>query len=386
MIKNTLLFAHGFRPFFLLAGVNAVFVIGVWITLYFGWLEIDLSLPGPWWHAHEMIFGFAGTAAIGFLLTATPNLTGTTPTRGHYLAFMVLMWSVGRLFGFSSTPWAAWVSAGADFLLFSLFVFRVATPMWQTGTSVHRLPPILILTLLVLSDAMVHANVLNVLDTDIQTGLYLGMDTILLLGVIIGGRLMPKFTQGIFQSQGISIQIQSRPWLEAATLLSMVAIVLSDMINLHHPANGLACIITACFYSIRFFGWHPFHRTVPPLLRVLQWGYIWLIVGLTIRGLAQLTHFIPVSTAIHAITIGAMGSLTLGIMTRVVLNHTGRPPKPPKTVVVGFVLISISALVRVAVAPYYPDWSILISGTLWLTSFILFVLFCWPAVTHPQSN
>lgn len=384
--RGAVLFEYGFRPFFLLAGMMAFLSVGVWMAVYAGWLEPNWALPAPWWHAHEMIFGFMAAAAAGFLLTATPNWTGAQPVRGARLAFMGTLWIAGRLAGLSPWPGTLWVGAAVDAGFFSLFAVSVAAPMWRTDTSYHRWPPVILLGLLTTADALVHAELLGWLVGSARVGFYAGLDTILMLGVIIGGRLMPRLTQGVLQAQGLSVTIQPRPRLEAILLVAMLGVILTDLFFLDHPVNGGAVLLAAAVYAVRLAGWYPFKYAVPPLLWVLRVGFLWLVVGLTLRGIAQLTGILSLATAIHAVTIGAMATLTLGIMTRVTLAHSGRPPLPPKFLVVGFLCLPLAALARVVVTPFAPDWGIGLSGVLWLTGFMLFVLFSFPLLISPARR
>ena len=333
-----------------------------------------------------MVFGFIAAAAAGFLLTATPNWTGAVPWKGTPLLVMVLAWIVGRLAGLVDFGPLAWLAMGADGLFFLLFGIAIAGPMWRAGTAAHRWPPVLMMSALLVADLLVHLEHLEVTAGTLRSGLYLGIDTIIMLGVIIGARLVPRFTQMAFQEQGIPIRITPRPWLEAASLLALLALAITDVAALEEPVNGWAALLSAVIYAVRLAGWHPFRHRVPALLLVLQVGYLWLVIGLGLRAMAILTGFMPVSTAIHALTIGAMASLTLGIMTRVTLAHTGRPPLPPARMVTAFVLISLAALVRVVGVDLLPLESVLFSGLLWIVAFVLFLTFAWPRLTRPRVD
>ena len=385
-IRGPVLFEYGFRPFFLLAGMMAILSVGVWITLYSGWQIPGLELQTPWWHAHEMVFGFVAAAATGFLLTAIPNWTGIPPVRGSRLISMSLLWLVARLVGFIPGPMAVGVAAVVDLLFFVLLALLVSIPMWRHGTRFHRWPPVVLMSLLAVGDGMVHAEQLGWLEDGARIGVYLGLDTVLLLGVIIGGQLMPRFTHGAYVAQGITLRIKPHPRIEAATLFSMLLVVVTDLIAIDHPVNGWAVLLTATACGIRLTGWYPFQNAVPPILWVLQLGYLWLVAGLALRGLAQLTGFISIATAIHAVTMGAMGTLILGIMTRVTLAHTGRPLETPRSVVVGYGLLSLASLVRVGMVPFEPMLGVQLSGWLWIAGFLPFVIFTVPILIRPRID
>lgn len=385
-VGNFVLFDYGFRPFFLLAGMVAVLSIGAWVAIYCGWVNVDFSLPAPWWHAHEMIFGFVAAAAAGFLLTATPNWTGMPPVRGPRLILMSVLWIAERLAGFGNGPLALWLGTVADLAFFILLAVFVTVPMWKSRTSFHRWPPVLLMILLVVADGLVHLELLAWSEGTARIGFYVGLDAMILLGVIIGGRLMPRFTQSALQAQGVSLSIEPRLRLEAAVILAMSLVIVTDLIGLDHPANGWAVLLAAIAYGIRLVGWYPIRFSVPPLLWVLWLGYLWLVSGLALRGVAQLTGFIPMATAIHAITIGAMATLILGIMTRVTLAHTGRPPDPPRFIIAAFLLIPLAALIRVGLTPFEPVWGVQLSGLLWVAGFTLFMFFSLPILTSSRSN
>ncbi len=384
--SGPILFQYGFRPFFLLAAIGAPLLIAIWMLYYAGMLPLNLPLPGPWWHGHEMVFGFVSAAAAGFLLTATPNWTGATPLRGKPLMIMALAWVVGRLCGFSDATPLPWIAAAADLLFFLGFAIAIVQPLWKGGTANHRWPPVLMMSALLVADQLVHLEILELTTGTARIGLYLGMDVIIMLGIVIGARLVPRFTQMDFQSRGIPLEIKSRPRLEAANLLAMLLLIITDVIALDQPLNGAAALLAAIIYAIRLAGWHPFRYRVSALLLVLQIGYLWLVIGLALRGVTLLTDFIPIGTAIHALAIGAMGSLILGIMTRVSLAHTGRPPHPPGGVIIGFGLISLAALLRLLLVTVWPIDGILLAGAVWVIAFGLFLPFAWPKLTRPRAD
>lgn len=166
----------------------------------------------------------------------------------------------------------------------------------------------------------------------------------------------------------------------------MLGVVLADVVHLGHPLGGLFLLAAGIVQGIRLSKWHGLKTLTMPLLWVLHLGYAWLVIGLMVRGLAQITGFMPLSTALHALSVGSMGLFTLGIMSRVSLAHTGRTLRAGPTLATPYSLIAFATVIRVFTVDFWPIWNLIISGLLWIAAFLLFLLFFFPVLLRPRPD
>lgn len=358
------LWALAFRPFYLLAAALAVIAIPVWAVAFSGGLQ--LPIPGMWWHAHEMIFGFAAAVIIGFLFTAGRNWTGLdTPTDG-LLAMLAGLWLAGRLaMAFGSGVWVAVVDIAflpvAAVLLLRVLVKAKSKRNYFVGV----LPG-----LLALANLVFHLAVLQVIDADPLMAMHLALGLIVVLETIIGGRVIPMFTfNGI---RGIKQWRDKRvDW--AAAIATGVALLLW--------ATGAAAwaapvsIIAALLQAVRVGGWNPWATRKVSLLWILHLSYMWIPIGLALIGLAQL-GILPRTAGIHALAIGATGGLIIGMITRTALGHTGRMLVAGPMETAAYVLVQLAVLIRVLTVVAIPAAAvggIHAAATVWSLGFLLYL-------------
>lgn len=383
--KKFALFELGFRPFFMLAAFFASFFIIGWYFFYSAKISSHaLSYYSALsWHSHEMIFAYTGAVIAGFLLTAVTNWTGQMTIKNWPLTCLVLLWLLARILPFISDT--GWLIAAVDLAFYPYLAVAVAVPIIKTGNR-RNLFIIGILALLAFANLLVHLEFLKITSDTAQTGIYAGLYIELLLIIIFAGRVFPFFT-----GRGVKVPFEpsKKPRLEVASIVGFILFALLDFYKTTPMWFALVAIIVALLHMWRLAGWYNSQVWKVPLLWVLHLGYIFLIVGILLRGLA---FFWPVMTlpALHAMTVGGMGLITLGMMARVSLGHTGRNiHQPPKSVTGIFILVALSCLIRVAIPLvaaqlYLP--AIMLSSILWSVAFLWFAIKYFPYWIAPRVD
>ncbi|HWU55106.1 MAG TPA: NnrS family protein [Rhizomicrobium sp.] len=383
------LFESGFRPFFLLAGLSALLNMGLWLCVF---LRPEIwpadALPAVYWHAHEMLYGFAGAAIGGFLLTAVPNWTGCAPYRGLLLGLLVVTWLGGRiaLLPFFHVPLLA--GSIVDLAFYPILGLALAPPLLR-ARKFSNLPFLVFLLLLFAGNLCFHLGRSGVLDIGEHVGLGVAIDIILVMVILVGGRIVPAFTKSGLLKHGIQISLQSNPWIERVCIATILGMVIADMVTPLSRISGAFSLAAALALAARLSRWQG-HRTLrEPLLWVLHLGYAWLVIGLGLKAASLLLHTAFADRWIHALTVGAFTTMILGVMTRASLGHTGRPLVAPWPIAASYLLISLAAAIRVMGPSFLPlQYSMLItlSGGLWIAAFSVFVWIYAPILILPRHD
>jgi len=380
-----LLFARGFRAFFLLAGVYAVLMLGAWVALIRGWALLPTRFSPPFWHGHEMVFGYVTAVMAGFLLTAVPNWTGTPPLQGRPVAGLVALWLAGRVAVWAAPvlPWA--LVAALDLAFLPTLAWVLARALWPARKPKNFA---FVGLLLLLTLGNLHSYV-PVLGGDEDRGLLAAVDVIALLIVIVGGRITPSFTSGALRQREDAPAVATYPWLDRLAVLSTLGVALADLAALPAPVGGAVALLAGAANAARLGGYRTGHTLRQPILWALHLGYAWVALGLALKGLSAFTHAIPATAALHALTTGAIGTMTLAVMTRAALGHTGRPIAAPPPIALAYALVTAAALVRtftpILLPALYLD-AIAVSGALWMLAFTLFVIVYAPILTRPRAD
>ncbi len=371
---NSSFLSVGFRPFYLGAAGFALLSVPLWILNYAIAEAPQPSVSPLLWHAHEMIFGFATAVIVGFLLTAVRNWTGLpTADRGR-LAALFGLWLAARL--------ANWLSPGMlPILLDGGFLFSAAAligaPILRSRNRRNYFVPVLLLGLTaaaVLHGLAIRGAFQGMASTTIA------MDMILLLMIVVGGRVIPAFSQNAIAG------LAPRRWLplEAMVIGSALGMLLLDLFA--PGADGAAwsafCLGSALVHLVRLAGWRSWRTLGNPLLLALPLAYLWIPVHFLLRGLEP-------SLAMHALTVGAMASLMLAMMTRSALGHTGRALAAGPPELICFPAIHLAAASRVIgpllVPDSYVQW-LWLAGVFWTLAFATFFFSYWPILTRPRAD
>jgi uncharacterized protein involved in response to NO len=374
-------FALGFRPFFLAAGLYAVLMMGLWLLVLRGSL-VPGELPPPVWHGHEMLFGFAVAVIAGFLLTAARNWTGIATPSGPPLAALFLLWLAGRL-GFLIPGLPAPLVALLDLAFLPVLAWVLAAPIHK-AKQLHNYPFPIMLLALTLANALVHGDALGWTPGTARTGLHLAAYGVVAMIMVMGGRVIPSFTDNKLGSRARRWPLLER-LLPAVTLGTLLAALLAPA----SPLTALAAALAAAMHGARLAGWYTRKLWSVPLLWILHLGYAWIVLGFALLALSAAGLGSAASSALHAFTAGAIGTLTLGMMARVSLGHSGRMLEPAPLMTWAFVAVNLAALSRVALPLVFPAaWSagITAAGLLWMAAFGLFSALYMPILLRPRID
>jgi uncharacterized protein involved in response to NO len=369
-VSRFALFSLGFRPFFLLAGITAVMLVPLWVYIFTG-AEAAFAYYDPLtWHGHEMLFGYSVAVIAGFLLTAVGNWTGLPTPSGKALGGLVLLWLAGRVLPFFAASIAPWLIAAVDLLFLPALAIAIAIPLLRSRQN-QQLVFLLVLAALTGSNLMVHLQLLGFDASSARLGLKLATYLVIMLVAVLGGRVIPFFTD-----RGLNRQA-SRQWkaVEILAIASLLLLMILELAAAPPMAIAMLAGLAALTHAIRLYGWYQAAIWRVPLLWVLHLGYAWLVVGLLLQALGVSGHINPL-LYLHAFTLGAIGSMTLGMMARVALGHTGRELVVGWRLGAAFVLINLAAVTRIILplldAQHYNLW-IVLAGVFWTLAFVLFV-------------
>lgn len=382
------LLAWAFRPFFLLCALHAVVALLVWAA----WLFTDWKLPlgaNPIaWHSHEMLYGFVPAAAAGFVLTAICNWTGATPLQGRGLLSLILLWLAGRLAMAFAGILPSTLVAVIDIAFLPVLAVYVATVLLRHGNR-RNLILVLVMALLTLGNVMMHLGFIKQDAEWLRQGQQLGLDVITLMMVVIAGRITPAFSANWLRMHGGAAgSIRQITALERSAPLSVLALLLAGLLRAPDAMIGVLAVATAALHGVRLYLWRGWLVRAEPLLWVLHLGYAWIVLALLLRGATMLGAGLSPVAWQHALGVGAMGTLIIGVMSRVALGHTGRPLRLPRFGVVMYWLVTVAAVLRLGAAvgwiAYRP--AISISALAWAAAFALYLMLYFPVLNAPRAD
>ncbi len=363
--------ATPFRAFFLLAAVAAILLPPLWVGAYLGELRLPTALDGDEWHAHSMIFGYAGAVLAGFILTAARRWTRLPTVSGAPLVGLALLWVAGRLLVTFSAWIPAWLWVPVDAAFLPLVALAAARPIWRARSWRNAGVPLLLLVMAAGNLLLLLASA-GVLPGQEHRGMDLGLFAALAIIAVIGGRVTPAFTKSVVP--GVS---RSFGLIDQVALVLVVAALVGVGVPFPRLFLGSALVAAGLANLLRLWGWGTRGALGVPLLGVLHVGYAWLGVGLTLYGLSFLSAAIPRDAGLHALTVGCLGTFTLGMMARVTLGHTGRRIEASTPIRVALLLITAAALARAGLSFFVPVANHLALGVvalLWTASFVLFLV------------
>jgi len=382
-IFNLPLFNLGFRAFFALAGFAALTLIVLWSAMIEGDLAHENYFSQNYWHAHEMLLGYSVAVIAGFLLTAVKNWTGKPTLTGDQLAGLCLLWLYGRIVPFYEGLLPNELIALIDFAFLPVLAYQIIKPILQVG-QYRNLVFVALLLVLALGNGLVHAEILGFQENTAWLGIELVVATIIVMILVIAGRVFPFFTE-----RGLpgTLTIKN-PLFDTLSIVSAVLVFVLELADISGTILALAALFAVAANAARLSGWYVQKIWYVPLLWVLYVGYGWIILGfgLTIFSAYEL---IAASLALHAFTIGGIGVLTLGMMARVSLGHTGRALRVSNAMAISFVFINMAALCRVLLPVVLPGWYnllVYVSTFAWLAAFSLFVFVYSPILTSVRAD
>jgi uncharacterized protein involved in response to NO len=382
-----ILLSAGFRPFFLLSALWAALAVPLWLAVFVGHGSLSSVLLPTIWHVHEMIFGFAAATVAGFLLTAIPNWTGRMPLQGGPLAILVLLWAAGRIAVLASATIGAAAAACLD-LAFPLAFLAVVAREIIAGRNWRNLPMLAALSLLLVGNFLVHLEAVGI-AASAALGNRIGLATLLMLISFMGGRIIPSFTRNWLAKQrpGIAAPVVFDAFDRAALATTALALV----VWVGAPDGAAAPFLELAAggaLAVRLARWRGAATLREPLVWILHLGYFWLALGFVLLALSRFEPALPRTAALHALTAGAIGTMTLAVMTRATLGHSGRPLVAGWGTTVIYVLVTLAAGLRLLV-PFAGGRTLLVlglAGAAWSAAFLLFAVLYLPALARPRRS
>lgn len=376
--------SYGFRPFFLLAGIWAVLAMLIWLASLTTGLAVGGDYGSLGWHGHEMVFGYASAALAGFLLTAIPNWTGRLPVSGPPLALLVLVWLAGRLAMLLAGGLGVTIAAISDGAFLPLLALIAAREV-IVGRNWKNLKIVIALGVLSAANLLFHLS--HVLDLPQSLGLRLGVAAYVMLIAIVGGRIVPSFTRNWLSRQGPGAMPSSFDRLDKVSLVATGPALLLWSVFPYADFTGTLALLAAALQTVRLWRWRGWRAAREPLVLVLHLAYAFVPLGLLSIGLAAVGLMDPAS-ALHMLTVGGIGGMTLAVMTRASLGHTGRPLAAAPVIQIAYLALGLAGLAR-PMAELLPDIFIpilAISGVLWILAFSLFLIVYTPILTGPRQG
>jgi uncharacterized protein involved in response to NO len=369
----------GFRPFYLLGALFAALSVPLW-ALQFSGVIAQPWLRGPLWHAHEMVFGYTLAIVVGFLFTAGRNWSGQPTPTGPALMALAALWLAGRVLVL--TPFG--LAAATVNVAFPLLA---AGGLWRALHAGGNRRNYFFVGLLVAfagAAAVLHLGQLQWLSLPAGLGLTVALDMVLFIIAVMTGRVVPMFTNN--GSPGA--RARREPRLETFALAGVLALLAADALGVQGLPLAVLAALALAAHTARWCLWQPWKTLRQPLVWVLHAAYFWLPVHLGLRAAAAL-GWVDAGPATHALTVGLIGTLTLGMITRTALGHTGRPLRAGRIETAAYLAMLGAAIARVVpplldAAALLP--AVIVSAALWSLAFVLYLVRYTPLLLWPRAD
>lgn len=380
------LFSYGFRPFFLGGATWAAFAMVLWVALLTGHLSFASRYGAIAWHAHEFLFGYGAAVVAGFLLTAIPNWTGRLPIRGMPLLALFALWLAGRI-AMLFTDTVGFVAAATVDSMFLLSFSAIVLLEILAGRDRRNFKVALILVVFALVNIAFHIE-LYLLGQP-RHAIRATTSILVILIMLIGGRIVPSFTRNWLakqQSQHLPTPFNSydRYALGIAVLSLGLWIAFPDRL-----LTGAALVLSALAHGARLARWSGPHTCREPLVLILHVGYAFIPLGFFAVGISNIwPQTVPPAVALHAWTAGAVGVMTLAVMTRATRGHSGRPLTSPPTTTLIYLLVILSVVLRLATVILTERTATLheLAAAAWTAAFVAFVVLYGPMLLWARKK
>lgn len=383
-IVSVSLASAGYRPFFLVAALNAVASMTLWLVMLAGVDVPTQGWPPSLLHAHEILYGTVAPVIAGFLLTAVPNWSASRKLEGVPLLGLVAAWGAGRIAMILSGRLDPISVAIIDVAFLPLLGLVIGIPI-IASRKVRNFPVLAVVLALALANAAIHGGLIAHDAAMLRAGTTGAVYLVVVLLIIMTGRLVPLFTRNKLKHQGVEVG-ESPVWLDVAGVALTVSIFGIDLVRPGNQHAALVALAVAVLLAVRQSYWSPLRTRHEPMLWVLHVGHGWLIVGFILHAGANWFGGFLGAAALHCFTAGAMGTLMLGMMTRVSLGHGGHAIEADGWTKSLFVLVIVGAVLRVAgalstqaMSLYLPG--LLVGGALWTTAWLIFCVRYWKPLT-----
>jgi uncharacterized protein involved in response to NO len=374
--------SYGFRPFFLLGSLFSGLAVLAWLPMFAGDFALPTAFAPRDWHVHEMLHGFAGAVVAGFLLTAVPGWTGRSPVRGGRLLLLVAAWLAGRLaVAFSAD--LGWLPTALLDLSFPTLLTAAVTREIVAGRDWRNLKVPCVLSASLVGDALFHVEAH--LSGAAEYGIRAGISATLAMVMLIGGRIVPSFTRNWLARANPGRMPAAFGVFDKVSMALAIAALAAWIVAPGSAATGVGLIVAGLVQSVRLARWAGHRTWRDPLVLILHLAYAFVPLGFVLVGSSSFGA-VPASAGIHAWTGGAVGMMTLAVMSRASLGHTGRPLRAMASVQVIYALATASVLARVCAAldPAWTGFLLPAAGILWATAFLVFAAVYWRVLTGPK--
>jgi uncharacterized protein involved in response to NO len=370
---GVVILSYGFRPFFLAAGCYGVVAMAGWMAaLTLGFEPGGQTYGALFWHGHEMLFGYAAAAFAGFLLTAVPNWTGRLPVSGAPLLVLVAVWAAGRLAMLTPEILGLWFAALVDMAFLPLLAAIIAREV-VAGRNWKNLKVLAGVTALAAANGYAHIVVLT--GGDPQIALRLAIATYVALVALVGGRIIPSFTRNWLARNGAKQLPAAFDKVDVAAVVALLAGLLAWVTLPDQPLIAVPVTLATLLNAYRLWRWRGGGTIAEPLVAVLHAGYSFVPLGLlAIAASAQ--GWASQAASMHVLTIGVIGVMTLAVMTRASLGHTGQPLTASRLTSLSYVLVVVAAATRpfAEALPEHYNSLLAVAGIAWITAFGIFVI------------
>ena len=359
--------ASPFRPFCVLGMAYGIVLMATWLAARAGYGGVPPGTLAPHlWHGHEMLFGFAAAIICATVLTALPSWAGTPEIRGAPLAGLVALWLAGRVAFWAAGSLPLWVVIAADGALYAALL-AVLGPQLRNVANRNYLLLLVVLVGMLAGDVLFLA---GHAESGITTALY----ALVLLFALKAGVFAPVFTGNHLRATGRGDQVPFLLPLEVAAVGTVFVLAAVDLADVPRPWRALAALLAFAVHAVRMLRWRGWKAWDVPLLWTMHVAYAWMVLAFLLIGLGDLGFEGAGRSSLHAFTVGALGSMMLGLMTRVALRHTGRPLVPPRAVVGAYWLIQLAALSRVGAQLTGADepW-VGVAGIAWIVAIAIYL-------------
>ncbi|MEC5323743.1 NnrS family protein [Aurantimonas sp. A3-2-R12] len=379
------LLSYGFRPFFLLAALWGGAAVPLWLLAYRGSIHISNAYGDLAWHAHELIFGYAAAVICGFLFTAIPNWTGRFPVKGAPLLFLVVIWVLGRL-AMLGADWIGLAAAAVIDVLFLVAVIGFAAREIIAGSNWRNLRVLVLVGALLAGNVLFHVAILRGDPTDLA--LRLSIAALIALITLVGGRVIPSFTRNWLVKHAKPLPSPFGK-LDALAIGTTIVALLAWVVAPEAIVTAGLALLAAALLIVRLLRWRGWPTWREPILAIMHIAYAFVPAGFLLLGASVAwPDVVPASAVIHSWTIGAIGTMTLAVMTRASLGHTGRSLNASPATIILYAAMLIAALARIAAAltPEFALPLLSLAGAGWSIALLGFAIVYGPMLAAARPR
>lgn len=380
--RGPALFSYGFRPFFFFGSVYAGAIILVWLPAFYGELQLSTAFAPRDWHVHEMLFGYIAAVVAGFLLTAVPNWTGRLPLQGRPLALLFSAWVAGRL-AVSISAWIGWGAAAAIDSLFLVLLAAAAAREIIAGRKWNNLKIVVIVSLLAGGNIAFHleAHFSGLAEYATRAGVAM----VIILIALIGGRIVPSFTRNWLARQAPGQMPSPFGRFDAVTMAVTVPVLALWVVRPLEKSTGALLLACGVLHIVRLARWTGYRTFADRLVLILHVAYAFIPAGFILSAFSALDIIAP-SGGIHAWTGGAIGAMTLAVMSRATLGHTGRrlEASPATHLIYASVIVAAVARVCAVLEIDHTGALLIVAGIAWAAAFLGFAAAYSVALWSPR--